>query len=197
MADALSAPPHRKRTRRILGLLALVVLAVAAAAAWEYAPRLSAKPDAAEPDVYAIVSVARVPPRILPESLGGSPREDREAWEDYRTTQAALVKSRLVLNAALRNPKAAALPLLRDLPEPLDWLEDHLRVDFQPAPSLMRIGLSGKDAEQMCVLVDAITKAYLDEIVEKEANRRRERLEQLRQIAKRFEAKLKEIRASP
>jgi hypothetical protein len=192
MPDALSAPSGCKRTRWIWGLPILVALAASGAAAWQVSTRDPTK----QPEVFGLLLVERVQPRILAGPRNESPSEDKEALAEYRSTQAALVQSRLVLNAALRNPKVAALTILRDLPEPIEWLEDHLQVDFRPAPAIMRIGLSGKDPKEMCVLVDAVTQAYLDEIVDKENKRRRDRLEQLREIAARFEKKIKDIRAS-
>ncbi len=128
--------------------------------------------------------------------------EDRSVeFNIFKNTQEALAKSRLVLNAALRNPKVPGTGWYREVQagggDHLDWLEKNLKVAFASSPEIMELSItSGKYSEDLPTLVDAITKAYLDEIVEKEANRRRERLEQLRLIAKRFEAKLKEIRAS-
>jgi hypothetical protein len=192
MPDALSAPSGNKRTRWIWGLPVLVALAASGAAAWQ----VSTQDPTKQPEVFALVLIERAQPRIVSGPRSESPGEDKEALAEYRSTQAALVKSRLVLNAALRNPKVAALTILRDLSEPIEWLEDHLQVDFQPAPAIMRIGLSGKDPKEMCVLVDAVTQAYLDEIVQKENKIRRERHEQLREIANNFEKKIKDVRNS-
>jgi hypothetical protein len=171
--------------KRLLAELAKVKEDAAARRRQLIAETVSTQDPTKQPEVVALLLVERV-----------QPREDKEAVEEYRSTQAALVKSRLVLNAALRNPKVVALTILRDLPEPIEWLEDHLQVDFQPTPSIMRIGLSGKDPKEMCVLVDAVSQAYLDEIADKENKRRRDRLEALHEVARRFESKIKDVRAS-
>src|SRR5262249_6293316 len=109
MSDPSSAPSVNRRARRTLGLVLLALAAaggVAAAPLWRWR---GAEPT--EPDVYALLQVEWPPPRILPET-NPSRSQDSAAEERHFRTQVALVKSRLVLNGALRNPKVASLDFL-------------------------------------------------------------------------------------
>jgi hypothetical protein len=203
MADAPSAPsapPRRKLPRWKLGSLVFAVVAAVGAAAWESATRWSARNDAGT--ATALLHVDHIQPWIAFEPTRESSWKDKETWEAYQNTQVALARSRLVLNAALRNPayKVAATGWYRDVSqegEPSEWLEARVRADFSLSPEIMQISISyGSHFEDLPVLVDAIVAAYLEEIVEKDNNRRRQRYEQLCEIAHQFEAQIKKIRTS-
>jgi capsular exopolysaccharide synthesis family protein len=116
---------------------------------------------------------------------------------DYQNTQLALVKSRLVLNAALRKPKVASLPILQQQDYPLEWLEENLKVTFNGSPEIMQISLSSaKYTDDVAVLVNAVTVAYLEEIVDKENNRRQNDLKSLQTFAQDYGTKVKGLRAT-
>jgi capsular exopolysaccharide synthesis family protein len=122
---------------------------------------------------------------------------DRPAGGANMNTQLALARSRLVLNAALRDPKAASLSLLQDKADPVDWLEQNLKVSYEGTPEIMNISLASNDyAENLVVLVDLITKAYLDEILDKEKKRRQARLELLQGVVTKHQESIKGLRAT-
>src|SRR5262249_12473906 len=61
-------------------------------------------------------------------------------------------------------------------------------------PEILRIAMTGPDGQQQSVLVDAVRKAYLSEIVHKENKVRLTRLDQLKKIFAESENSLREKR---
>jgi capsular exopolysaccharide synthesis family protein len=119
---------------------------------------------------------------------------------NYQATQAALVKSRMVLNAALSDPKSPrAMQVARDYAvrtnlDPVEWLEREVKVDYGLAPEIMRISVSGDDVEDLKVLADAVAEAYLVKIVDAQTQLRQLRLRDLRNVQNTFQDKLRRSR---
>ncbi|MEO2088226.1 MAG: hypothetical protein ABGY75_01845, partial [Gemmataceae bacterium] len=139
----------------------VLVAAVTAAAVWLFLPlpRLTG---------YMTFQVSAAPNTLI--TPVGSDRAD---FQMYRQRQAAAVKSRMVLNKALNQPGVAALPMLREQPDPVNWLDTQVRVDFRPGPELMRVTLEGDDADQVKAILDAIGTAYLDDMRNRETSQKR------------------------
>lgn len=98
---------------------------------------------------------------------------DRSDFQMYRQRQSTAVRSRVVLNEALKKPEVANLPLLRERAEPLNWLENQVRVDFRMGPEFMRVTMEGDDEEQLTAILQAIGTAYLDDVRNKESSLKR------------------------
>jgi capsular exopolysaccharide synthesis family protein len=96
-------------------------------------------------------------------------------------TQGELVKSRLVLNAAIRPEEVNRLPVLQSEEDPLDWLAKHIKVGFL-GPEILQISLSYEDPEQARILVDAVKESYLRDIVNRSLIERGERLKRLTEM---------------
>jgi uncharacterized protein involved in exopolysaccharide biosynthesis len=191
-SDAPAAPAPRKRTRWTWILLLLTLLVGGGVAAAHFGPQLLGEWEAT-----SLLHVDWQPFRLLPDAAPPPPADSYLLMRDeFRRTQTTLAKSRLVLNATLRNTKVANLPLLKDLGnEPLDWLEQNLHVSFPDSLDIMEISLrSSKYEENLVPLVDVITQAYLEEVVEKETRRRQEQLALLHEVSRKFEEKVKGIR---
>jgi capsular exopolysaccharide synthesis family protein len=109
---------------------------------------------------------------------------------NHQKNQVSLVKSRLVLNSILKNPKVAELSVVREQPDPLDWLERNVQADFNIAGAIMRISISGDRPQELVVLVDAVREAYLKEFIEKEQLEKTEQLTTLSQMRERYETML-------
>src|SRR5579872_3074351 len=75
--------------------------------------------------IFAEVRILRRNPNLL---FDNQPVESKEEFESYRQTQARMVKSQFVLNAALRDPIISRSNLLKDEPHPLKYLEEHIEV---------------------------------------------------------------------
>jgi len=112
----------------------------------------------------------------------------------YQRAQVALVKSRLVLNSALRDPKVAALLCVREQVEPVEWLEKMVQADFSIAPENLRITITGEEASELKILVAAVRDAYKTEIAEKETKYRLDRLGKLKELYTGYDRSLQEKR---
>jgi len=166
----------------LAGVLGAVAGVVAAAGAWNYV----------SPSKYsarALLHVAANPPQVVFPT--GEPRSD---FATYRQTQLALLKSRLVLATALRAPDVAALRSVQGKTDPLPWLENQVKVDYSGGPEILRIAMKGNEPEELTTLVNGLVTAYLVEIVNKEDEKRRVRLEQLQGLHKDYEGRLADKR---
>jgi beta-lactamase regulating signal transducer with metallopeptidase domain len=88
-------------------------------------------------------------------------------WKAFCSTQLALLKSDWLLQAALRDPKIAALPMVRSQRFPTTWLQKDLRVGFVSGSEILYLLMysSPENAEATRQVVDAVVKAYEDEVV--------------------------------
>ena len=93
---------------------------------------LPAPPHTARSQLY----VASEQPRFL-----FTTNEARSDAGAFRQTQVALLKSRLVLNAALRQGKVAELPIVREQEEPVAWLEKELKAASGASPEILSVAL--------------------------------------------------------
>ena len=139
---------------------------------WETVPRVLKAKSIVRTTLY----VAAKPPTIS-SSIAV---ENRIDFATYQRTQIALVKSRLVLNAALGDPKVMGLTILREQPNPVDWVEKQIKADYKIAPEILSISMTGDQPEELSILVEAVRDAYLREIVNREHNELNTRLEALK-----------------
>jgi polysaccharide biosynthesis transport protein len=103
-------------------------------------------------------------------------------FSNYQRLTIAMVRSRLVLNSALNDPKVAELDIVQQQEEPVSWLEKEIHADFSVAPEVLTISMTGETKAILRVIVDAVRKAYMVEIVQKENKARHERLGKLSKI---------------
>jgi capsular exopolysaccharide synthesis family protein len=117
----------------------------------------------------------------------------------FQSTQTALASSRIVLGIALRSLSMANqvnLAMFNDQ-DPLEYLEQRVKVSFVGSPEIMNISLSGMDHyEDMAVIVNAIVQAYKDEFADKDTIRRRDKLNKLTVFVSEYESALKFARNS-
>lgn len=172
------------RRRWLLCLLTGILLAVVGtAAAWYFMP-ITTKYTA-----RTLLQVSSRAPKIAFEA------ESQPDFGSYQRTTIALIKSRLVLQAALKQPGILQLPTMQTLSDPITWLEKNLLVDFSIGPEILRIALNGENQEEITRVVEAVKDAYLSEVVDKEKNRRRERLTDMENHWKRYDDTLRGKRA--
>ena len=118
------------------------------------------------PDPYEVAAWLHVGD---PQNISGGPLSRNAAeYDQFRKTQAALIKSPLVLRAALDTPGIAELPVLQDKREPQKYLEDEVAVVAPMDQELLQIKMRGKDAQQLVKIVNAVKTAYLENIVKAE-----------------------------
>jgi hypothetical protein len=113
--------------------------------------------------VTALFSVSSDSSPILDEEQPFDPRE----FQIVQRTQQALLKSYFVAQAALRGPGIETLAVLAPHDDKVQWLIDNVDVKFMDNSEILSVSLTGPadDAEDLRQLVDALSEAYLKEVV--------------------------------
>lgn len=171
------------RVRRWFGLCGLsLLLAVGSAVSL---PAAQIKEQA--PLVYALLLIEPAQPALLPAREAPA---DKEEFARYRKNQVVMLKSRLVLNGALREPKVAELPIVKQQTDPVRWLEENLLVGFPGNDTILRVGMHGDQTEEIVLLVNAVVESYLHEIIGKGRNDQVKRLDTLKTYRVHYEDQL-------
>lgn len=157
----------------------LLLAALADAGVWQFFPP--------KYTAYALLRISSTAPHLVYRD----PTDGRYEFAVVQKTQAALIKSRFVLNAALRRINVHDLETLRNLPDPVTWLEEEIKVEFQDGSEILRISLSGPHAGELPVILNAIKDAYLQEIVYEDRNKKSQQLYELEQIKTKTEESIR------
>lgn len=160
--DQPVAASARSRFRRILGFSAFIATIAVAAffLGWTLRPeRVSAT---------ALFEVSRSAPNLVGTSNDRA--SDLNEYDIIKKTQLALLKSNFVLTSAIRDPKIGGLSLLHSQSDPVEWLQNSLTVDFPENGEILSISLSGAQGQEneLVQIVDAVAKAYQEEVIEKQ-----------------------------
>jgi len=117
---------------------------------------------------------------------------DSAEYESYRRTQAQLIKSPFVLVSALRRAGIAELPtMVEEKEDQVGWLTDNIVVSTPMESEVLQVRLRGEHASDIKEIVNAVTRSYLDDIVNKEKT---ERLERRDTIERQHKANVVELR---
>jgi vacuolar-type H+-ATPase subunit I/STV1 len=180
------------RIRKSIGLVTFFVVVTAAALGFfgGNLPKLRAAQESGK-SPRASLHVAERPPRILLSTV-----EERVDYPRYMKTQEALIRSRLVLSAALRDPKVAQSPSIKDRPDPIAWLEQDLVVTNPENSEILQVSLAAGSASgvDQAAIINAVVRAYMDQVVNADARRRAARLEQLKKLRDSYSNLLKSKR---
>ncbi|MFM7107915.1 MAG: hypothetical protein ACKOZU_04850 [Planctomycetaceae bacterium] len=166
-----------RRTWLAATLIGLGLAATSAVLAWFLLPR-----------GYEAVAWLRV--RSNPGTFSGSGGGPGE-YDQYRKTQLQLIKSPFVLNSALRRPGIANLPSLWDERDQVGWLTRHIAVSAPAESEVVQIRMRGEDPREVQQIVNAVTQAYLTDVVNKE---RTERLSRRDMLEKKYKENMAEVR---
>jgi polysaccharide biosynthesis transport protein len=98
----------------------------------------------------------------------GEQHRDQPEYEAFRKTQAARVRSPLVLQDVLNKEGIASLPMLRNEPEPEQFLEDEIIAVIPAESELLQIKMRGKDPHQLVKIVNAVKDSYIENVVQAE-----------------------------
>ena len=183
MPDPLSLLRALRRRWSLALHAGLLCAAVAAGAAYFLVPP-------AKYTARAMFHVSSTPPIVIKKTQCETVPDSGA----YQRTQLALLKSRLVLNAALKQEGVAKLKVVAKQVDPVEWLEKELQVDFANGSEILRIGMSGEEAAEPMMLANAVVQAYLDEVVNVEAKQRRDRYDLLKETWNRYQENLREKR---
>jgi succinoglycan biosynthesis transport protein ExoP len=118
----------------------------------------------------ALFNVSSHKPTLLENDNGQAVRE----FEILQRTQLAYLKSPYVIQAAIRDPAIASLSFLAGEREPVQFLIENMNSAFPQNSEILSLSLSGDTgmSEDLRKIVDAVSKAYLDEVVLAEDQRR-------------------------
>ncbi len=94
---------------------------------------------------------------------------DEEAIERQMLHHKVMIRSPFVLNVALRKLKGVDALDLQQGEEPLGWLAR--RIELNHGDGYLTIGMAGNDPEQLKRLVNAVTEAYLEQVVHQDRSR--------------------------
>lgn len=99
----------------------------------------------------------------------------------FKRTQCDLMKTRTVLETALKMPHVAVLKVAKQ-PNAADWLEKQLKVKIQDGTDLVEVSMSGEKTAEITILVNAVVDTYLKEVVGTDRLRREARLREYEKI---------------
>ena len=123
---------------------------------------------------------------------GGPGNRDNAEFESYRKTQVQLIKGPFVLTSALRRPGIAELPTLQEhKADPISWLSRNIQVSAPMESEVIQIRLRGDNPNDVAQIVNAVTQAYMNDIIDKEKN---DRLERRDTIDKQYKQNKNELR---
>jgi capsular exopolysaccharide synthesis family protein len=128
---------------------------------------------------FATLKVAYTPPVVGLVKPDGVTRAD---FGTYMRTQAAQLKSRPVIWAALKRDEVKRLNLEAREKDPVAFIEEELKVDFTENSELLTVLMNSSDPQVSLVVANAIKEAYMDEIVYRENQDRVKRVADLEKV---------------
>ncbi len=173
----------RRRHLHALGV-AILLTSTVGPAAWYLVPPAKYK-------AQARLQLAAQPPKVLFRTVETDMVDD---YKRYQTTQQTLVLSQLVLNTALQDKEVSTYRIIREQFDPIAWLKEKLKVEFIANSEVMEISLSGDYPAELAGLVNAVKKAYMEEVVNVDMKKRMDRHSQLKEYKKKQGEVLKERR---
>ena len=123
---------------------------------------------------------------------GAGAGRDNAEYEAYRKTQVQLIKSPFVLTSALRRPGVSSLAILSGEEDPVGWLMRNVQVSAPMESEVVQVRLRGENAKEVTQIVNAVTQAYLNDVVNKEKS---ERLQRRDTLERKYKENMAEVRA--
>jgi hypothetical protein len=152
ISDSASA---RRRSRLRFSLLSLFILITLVCVVFGFARRPGCKAAAA----------FRVGVRAPTVDSEENPFHAVE-FEIFMNAQLATIKGQWLLQAVLRNPAIASLPILASRKDPVAWLQENIRVEISPHSEILMISLTGRRDQlaEVKQVVDAVATAYVSDV---------------------------------
>ncbi len=172
-----------------LWFLVVAVLAGGAAGIW-WAGLLTTR--------YTATATLLVAPSE-PHLIGGSgEKPDWDEFELFRNNQAGLIREHYVIQAALRDsPKLKNLPSIQredGKHNAIAWLSKQIRVETPSKTGILKVSATESDPQEAAAIVNSVIDAYMDQVVNAERAKRRERFESLQRIATEKEDEVRKMR---
>jgi hypothetical protein len=161
-ADSAGAVSKLRSPLRLILLLGLAMLLSFAPAADAESKQIAAT---------TLFQICIESPTILGQTVDRA--NSHANYEILKKTQVTLLRSYYVLSAAVRNPKIAALSVFDSVEDPVVWLQENLEIEIEKDSEIVAIRLCGREeqAEELTQIVDAVAKAYRDEVIYEEKQR--------------------------
>ena len=160
--------------------LALTLASLAGILTWIFLPR-------------GFEAVAWLRVRDKSGMFGAGAGRDNAEYEAYRKTQVQLIKSPFVLTSALRRPGISGLATLSDETDPVGYLMRHVQVSAPMESEVVQVRMRGENAKEVTQIVNAVTQAYITDVVNKEKS---ERLQRRDTLERKYKENMAEVRAS-
>jgi hypothetical protein len=92
---------------------------------------------------------------------------DRLPYEKLRKSSADTIRSQSVIISALRNPSIAAMPIIKQQTDPVDWLQKNLEVGFPNDVHLLTISVRGTAGEKgdLMNIANAVAQATTSNLI--------------------------------
>ena len=179
-ADSSEAPPmdfgrylHALRRNWLLGtILGIICSGPIAALMWKLSPF-----------EYTAVEYLRVAPSHVPlvfETMAD--QGARTEARSFKSTQRQLLLQPLSLNKALKESGVAQSPIIREMQNPITFLQKNIKVVFPEESEIMNVSLTLPDGNVAHKIVKAVVDTYMAEVVDKEKSERAYRIERLEKI---------------
>ena len=97
----------------------------------------------------------------------------------YRESQKNYMLSRQVVTAALRDPKVAECPTLKERDFPVEYLLTQLKADDSLSAEFLKVTLEGEHPRDLAIILNAVKDAFLDQTVYISRNAKIEELKRL------------------
>ncbi|QDU20185.1 tyrosine-protein kinase domain-containing protein [Urbifossiella limnaea] len=154
--------------------------AVGSYAAWEL---LASKYES-----YGLLQVSQVPPALAHQ---GNAQEARTDFTTYVRTMSGLIKSEFVLNAAMRDLKD--LPTVKAQKDPIKYLGEEVLVGAPDGSEVIRVSMASHNPADANKIVNAVQKAFLAEVVQKEVATKQARFRQSEQAMQDMQKRLENM----
>jgi polysaccharide biosynthesis transport protein len=182
--QGLASYAHAFRRRWLISAVAALPLAaVVAAAVWCLQPR-----------TYTATAILRLASVETPLVFETADATTPNSFDVFKRTQRQLLRSRFVMLRALRDEKISRIPVIKNQPDPIAWLEANLLVTFPDESEIMHVALATDEPGGLHEIVNSLVEAYFAEVVFSERDRKLGRLSSLEVAYKNAETELRKKR---
>jgi len=181
------------RTRQQFALVSFLLALIAAGGGllvWNL-PSRGAGPESGK-SPRALLQIARQPSQLPLSNVGGL-----DDYKRYFETQCVLIRSNLVLSAAFQQPGISELASIKRRTDPVAWLQQNLEATNLKDSEVLQVSLaasSGASAKDQAAIINAVVRAYTDQVANVQTKRRTDRHDQLRKLRQQYGDLLRERR---
>lgn len=125
----------------------------------------------------AAVALILIPKRVAAEGkvllnipVNGNPEAQKADNKTLVNTQVEIIRSAIVLSTALEAPHVATADFFQGTMQPISKLKETLQVEPVPNASVLKIRIATTDPEQSKLIVNSVTKAYVDYVQSQKKN---------------------------